>query len=320
MILNIIHAKIKSNNVLTFFKMKKIILLIFVIALIFNSCKESEKNFRKVNHVLVLGIDGLGAHGVEMSKTPNIDKLMKGGASTLHARTVVPSVSGPAWSSFITGATVERHGIGKNGWTVDNKTLEPVYKGEHNMFPTIFGEIRKNYPDAYIGAVYHWSGFGKFIEKDVCSFSFTCDTEDITTQKACEIISEKKPDFMLVHLDNVDGGGHSGGYRSEEYVRTIEKTDSLIGVFLNTLENAGILDETVVFVVSDHGGYGTSHGGTHPDEMIVPFIISGKNVKSGYVIDHPVFTYDLAPTVAWLFGFQLNEWISGKALTDAFIQ
>ncbi len=36
------------------------------------------------------------------------------------------------------------------------------------------------------------------------------------------------------------------------------------------------------------------------------------------MIEHLVFNYDLAPTVAWLYGFELNEWITGKPLRDAF--
>jgi len=67
------------------------------------------------------------------------------------------------------------------------------------------------------------------------------------------------------------------------------------------------------------GGEGPKkHGGSSPDEMIVPFIISGKEVRKGYHIKTPVFTYDLAPTVAWLFGFELNPRVTGKPLVDAF--
>jgi len=79
-----------------------------------------------------------------------------------------------------------------------------------------------------------------------------------------------------------------------------------------------MLDKTVIFILSDHGGLEKKHGGITPDEMIVPFIISGKGVKKGYEMKRPVFTYDLVPTIAWLFGFQLNEWVTGKPLVDAF--
>jgi predicted AlkP superfamily pyrophosphatase or phosphodiesterase len=295
-----------------------IVTLVIFFALVNNL--EAAGKAKKAPHVLVIGIDGLGAHGVGMAQTPHLDELMKNGASSLEARTVMPSVSGPAWSSMITGTTVERHGVWKNGWRVDNKILEPVFKGEHDMFPTIFGEIRKYLPESVIGAVYHWKDFGNFIERDVCDFSIPCESEDEATQKACSFLAENHPDFLFVQLDNVDHGGHSGGYRSEEYVTSIEKADSLVGVFLDKLRETNLLEETVVIILADHGGFEKGHGGCTPDEMIVPLIISGKKVKKGYKIEHPSFTYDLAPTVAWLFGFQLNEWTTGAPLKDAFLK
>jgi len=279
---------------------------------------QAGKPSKALPHVLVIGIDGLGAHGFQIAHTPNMDELMKNGSYSLSARTVIPSSSGPAWSSMITGATVERHGVGNNEWTVDKKILEPVFKGEHNMFPTIFGETRKHLPKSVIGAIYHWGSFGNFIEKGVCDLSIPAKSEDEATQKACDFLAAKHPDFTFVHLDLVDHGGHGSGYRSAEYAKSVEKADSLVGVLIAKLKDTGMLDQTVVFIISDHGGLEKKHGGSSPDEMIVPFIISGKGVKKGYEIKHPLFTYDLAPTVSWLFGFQLNEWISGKPLADAF--
>ncbi len=275
---------------------------------------------KQMPHVLVIGIDGLGAHGIGMSKAQNLNGLMKNGSYSLAARTVMPSSSGPAWSSLITGATVERHGIGNNSWTADTKILEPVFKGDHNMFPTIFGEIRKNFPHAVVGAIYHWGSFGNFIEKNVCDLSIPASSEEDAIQKTCDFLTEKRPDFTFVHLDLVDHAGHGHGYRSAEYVKAVEKADSLVGVLMAKLKEVGMIDQTVVFIVADHGGLETKHGGSSPDEMIVPFIISGKGVKKGYAFNHPVFTVDMAPTIAWLLGFQLNEWVTGKPLKDAFLK
>lgn len=303
-------------NTFSYFKLMTISLLFF-----FNEffCQAYTKQ-KDLPHILIIGVDGLGAHGLSMAKTPYIDDLIKNGAYSFRARTVMPSVSGPAWSSIITGATVERHGIGNNSWTVESKELEPVFVSKFNMFPTIFGEIREHYPKAIIGAIYQWKGFGNFIEKGVCDLSIAASPEDTTVSKACKYITEKKPNLTFLHLDLVDHAGHHGGYRSEEYVDAIEKTDNLIGNIIDELKKAGLYDKMVIFIVSDHGGFGTKHGGSSPDEMNVPFIIYGKGVKKGYEINHPVFNYDLAPTIAWLFGFKLNEWVTGKPLTDAFIK
>lgn len=277
----------------------------------------AEKLSKSHPYIVVIGIDGLGAHGIKMSKTPVLNGLMANGSWSLEARTVMPSVSGPAWSSILTGATVERHAIGNNGWIVDQKVLEPVFKGDHNMFPTIFGEIRKHLPQAVTGAIYHWGDFGNFIEKGVCDISKPGSDEDVTTKLTCDFLADKAPLFTFIQLDNVDHGGHHGGYRSDEYLKSVEKADSLVGVIVNQLKKAGLYEKTVIFIVADHGGIGTGHGGSTPDEMIVPLIICGKGIKKGYEIKHPVFIYDLAPTVASLLGFRLNGWVSGKPILDS---
>ncbi len=303
--------------------MKRHSILLAVLSLFLFSCDNPVKNNKttiNTPRVLVLGIDGMGSHFLDSAKTPHFDEIAKNGAYTFKARTIMPSVSAPAWSSFFTGATVERHGVGGNSWTVDNKVLEPVYKGKHDMFPTIFGEIREHAPDAKIGAVYHWGSIGNLIEKGVCDFSVHAEPECETTKKACELLESEKPDFMFVHLDHVDHAGHHGGYRSDEYAMSIEKADSLVGVFIDKLKELNMMEETTVFVISDHGGINKGHGGSSPDEMVVPFYIYGKGVKKGYEIPHPVFTYDLAPTIAQLYGFQLNEWVNGNALKDAFVE
>ena len=302
-------------------KMKTtLILMVLMCVFCLGSCSRSEEKPIQYPKVLVIGLDGLGAHGVPMANTPHLDELMKDGSYSLAARTILPSVSGPTWSTMITGATVERHGVGNNSWTVNNKTLEPVFKGEHDMFPTIFGEIRKHRPEAVTGAIYHWGSFGNFIEKGVCDLSVSAGSEDAATQQACDFLAGKNPDFTFVHLDLIDHGGHSGGYRSEEYAKSIEKADSLVGVLLDKLRETKMMEETVVIVIADHGGFEKGHGGSHPDEMIVPFILYGKGVKKGHQFTQPVFIYDLAPTIAWLYGFQLNEWAMGRPLKSAFVR
>ncbi len=48
--------------------------------------------------VIVVGVDGLSARGLDAAKKPNIAGLMSHGAWTLHARAVLPTVSSPNWA------------------------------------------------------------------------------------------------------------------------------------------------------------------------------------------------------------------------------
>lgn len=301
--------------------MKHISLFLAAIGVLFmSSCNpQSDGKMKELPHVLVIGIDGLGAHGLSMTQNlPNFNYLMQNGAYTLEARTILPSVSGPAWTTIFTGTTPERHSVGDNDWRVYRRPLEPIYKNDSGLFPTMFGEIKTKYPAAVLGAVYHWGTIGELIEKDVCDLSVGADSEIDATHKACAFVTEKNPNLAFVHLDHQDHAGHTYGFRSQEYAQSVERTDSILGIYFDELRKADLFDKIVIFIVSDHGGFNTSHGGHHKDEMTVPIFIMGPGVKKGYKFDYPTFNYDIAPTIEWLFEVTPNEWVVGKPLTDAF--
>src|SRR5271157_6012000 len=69
-----------------------------------------------VDHVVIVGVDGLSPDGIRKAETPVLHGLMKEGASTLHARGVMPTSSSPNWASIIMGAGPEQHGVTSNDW------------------------------------------------------------------------------------------------------------------------------------------------------------------------------------------------------------
>ena len=70
-------------------------------------------------HVVIFGVDGLGAQGFRNAQAPRMDRLRCEGSSTVHARGVMPTVSSPNWASMIMGAGPEQHGITSNDWKPD---------------------------------------------------------------------------------------------------------------------------------------------------------------------------------------------------------
>ena len=68
----------------------------------------------RIPKVLVIGIDGVRPDVLAEVPTPNIDALALGGTFTARARTTIPSVSGPSWSSMLTGVWPEKHGVRGN--------------------------------------------------------------------------------------------------------------------------------------------------------------------------------------------------------------
>jgi arylsulfatase A-like enzyme len=86
------------------------------------------------------------------------------------------------------------------------------------------------------------------------------------------------------------------------YFNAISHYDSLIGVFIERLEDAGLMEETLIMITGDHGGINKSHGGYTLNEMEIPIILYGKGVKNGLVIDKPCYIYDVPVTLAYALG------------------
>ncbi len=280
--------------------------------------REPQKADLGIAHVVVIGFDGLSPDGLENALTPNFDSLMKEGSYTMHARSVLPSSSSSNWASMIMGAGPEQHGITSNDWEKDNYVLPAVTQSEDFLFPSIFHLIDSQINDAEIGAIYHWGGFGRLFEKGAVDYDVHPETEEETAEMASAYIKDKKPKFTFIHFDHIDHAGHHYGHGTAEYYKSVEKADLLLGTILRSISDAGIADNTLVIVSSDHGGLGKGHGGESLNEVEIPFIVWGKSVKKNHVLTHPVYQYDNAATVAFALGLTTpNAWI-GRPVKSAF--
>ncbi|MBF4470877.1 alkaline phosphatase family protein [Flavobacterium sp. HJJ] len=282
------------------------------------SCFSQNNEFSKVKHVVVIGFDGLSPDGIEHASTPAFHKLMKEGASTMHARSVLPSSSSTNWASMIMGAGPEQHGITSNDWEKSNFVLPSVVQGDDFLFPTIFSIINSQIKNAEIGAVYHWSGFGRLFEKSAVDYNVNPETEDKTAVIASDYIKAKQPTFTFIHFDHVDHAGHEFGHGSTEYYKSVEKADALLAQVMQAITSSPMGNETVVIVSADHGGLGKGHGGESLQEMEIPFIIWGKSVKKNTILNYPVYQYDNAATVAFALGIKMPMACIGRPVKNAF--
>ena len=272
-----------------------------------------------IEHIIVIGIDGMSPNGIQNANTPTLDSMIQNGAATMHARSVLPSSSSPNWASMIMGADTEQHGVTSNGWEKFDHQLPPVVVTENGTFPTIFTLFKDQQPEAQVGAIYDWDGFGRLFEKSDVDFDIDGDHEDKTTQEAVNYIKEHTPKFTFVHLDHVDHAGHAKGHGTPDYFQSVEKADSLIAEIIDATKQAGIFEKTMFIVSADHGGLGFGHGGESLAEMEIPFILYGAGIKKGYYIEETVYQYDNAPTVAYAMGLQTPQAWIGRPVKGAFI-
>jgi predicted AlkP superfamily pyrophosphatase or phosphodiesterase len=272
-----------------------------------------------VEHVVVVGCDGFGSVGFTASNLPVLHKLMREGAYTLHDRGVFPTSSSPNWASMIMGAGPEQHGVTSNDWETNKFDVSPTAIGPGGIFPTIFGLMREQKPDATIACVHDWDGFARLLEPGALDLLENVKGSTNTARRAIEVILDRKPTFLFIHFDDVDHAGHTFGWKSPEFFEAADMVDGLIGRLLAALTKAGIDDRTILIMTADHGGKAKSHGGTTMEELEIPLVISGPGVAAGHAITGFINTYDLAPTIAWIFGLRPPSCWIGQPIVDAFL-
>ena len=271
-----------------------------------------------VDHVVILGFDGLSPNGIENAATPTLHRLMKEGAFTLHARGVMPTDSSPNWASMIMGAGPEQHGVTSNDWKPDKFLIAPTFVGPGGIFPTVFSVLREQRPSSVIAVFHDWDDFGRLVEPKVADVKEDCDGPVETAEHAIAFFKEKKPAFSFLHFDHVDHAGHQHGHGSPEYYKAVEEADKLVAQVIDGLKAAGMLERTIILISADHGGVGKSYGGATLSEIEIPWIIWGPGVAKGREIKTPANTFDTAATVARIFGLiPPAAWIA-KPIAEAF--
>lgn len=271
----------------------------------------------EAGHVVIIGVDGLSPPGIRAADTPVMDKICAHGACTHEMRDVLPTKSSPNWASMVTGATPEQHGVTSNKWQRDNRSILPVVTGSEDIFPTLFGLTRKQKPEAVMGLFHEWKGFARLVEtSDIDLVETGLDAEG-TVESAARFLREKKPDFLFVHLDLVDHAGHEFGHGTPEYIAAVEKADGLIGKLLQAGREAGIELSTSWLVSADHGVVDKGHGGESMDELLVPLLMTGREVRSGVWVTDAVNIYDVGATAAFLLDIELPRAAVGRPVCGA---
>lgn len=294
--------------------MKKFVFF-FTILLVAVSCAP-ESVERKADHVFLIGFDGWGSYCMDSVSMPNTRTLMAAGSYTMQKRAVLPSDSAPNWASMFAGAPTEFHGWSNNG---DGPDVKPVYVNENGVFPTIFSLMREQNPDSEIGCVYEWGGIRPLIDAEVHDYCVKEHPSKLT-QTSIDYIKAEKPDFMAIIYDDPDHVGHSDGHDTPGYYAKMEELDACLGEILAAIKEAGIYDDSIIIVTSDHGGIETRHGGRSLMEMDTPFIIAGKNIVKGGEFSEVMMQYDTAHTIAEALGLEVPQVWNGKSMSHVFVK
>lgn len=269
-----------------------------------------------VKHVLLIGFDGFGAYAWERAEIPNLKALAARGALSLKARAVLPSASAANWATHLMGAGTELHGYTE--W--NSRTSMPPARvvSKYGLFPGIFGLVREAYPTAEMGVLYEWDGIHYLFENEAVNFEKQEKSPAALTAGTARYLLEKKPLFTFVCYDQPDAVGHGEGHDTPQYYDMLKNCDAEVGKLLDALTAAGMAQDTIIMLISDHGGLDKGHGGKTLQEMETPWLIAGPGIQRGHPIAASIVHYDTAATLARIFGVRPPQVWTGRAVREVF--
>ncbi len=104
------------------------------------------------------------------------------------------------------------------------------------------------------------------------------------------------------------------------YDAKVQEADARVGTFLAKVKELGLLDKSIIVVMADHGeefmehGY-VDHGATLCDHQLhVPLMIRFPKGEGARVVETPVRTIDIFPTVFDALGVDAPPDVDGKSL------
>ena len=304
--------------------MKKVAALLILAAFISTSLHAG----KKAKHVVLIGIDGWAAESVRQAPAedlPNIHYLMDHGSWTLAKRSVMPSASGINWASMFNGLPTEMHGFYR--WNSVKGDIPSTSDNGHGIPPTIYDLIREQRPDAETGCIYDWDCIGPITDTLAMSYHHFIKTYRGKktmipvaeyTKLAVDHIVGKKPFFFTFYYGALDNAGHNYGWYSPEYMETLKQIDEGVGQIIQAIKDAGIFNDTVIIMSSDHGGTGKGHGKFTMLELETPFIVFGRKIRQGYEFPQPMMQYDTPAVIADILGIKIPEDWRGRPIKSIY--
>ena len=277
-------------------------------------------------HVFIVSIDGGKPAVIAQSEMPVLKRLVHEGASTWTATTIFPSSTLPSHTSMLTGVVPKKHKMSWNSWKLRRGIVG---------VPTVFSEAKAaglstamfvgkekfrhlvqpgsvDWFDYNIAECSPTVGVGQKSRK-----SDTVMARAVAHDAAL-YIAEKKPNLCFIHFADTDSAGHEYGWGSPQQINAFAEIDAALSVILKAIKDAGICEQSVLIITADHGGHRKTHGGKKPDDMRIPWIVWGKDVKPDVIITAPVTTCDTAATALWLLGVPIPNSFDGTPVRCAF--
>ena len=236
--------------------------------------------------ILLIGIDGLILNrALDSGRAPILKKLWE--ASYFCDMTVdLPTVSGPSWTTLLTGTTQEIHHVIDNDFT--NHKLDQA--------PDLLTQASLLHPDVTTYAAAGWpplidpNDLGPVIrtrpeeQNQGKHFIFVRDGETHgyeridkeVSEHATSTINTSAPDLNFIYFCGADEAGHLYGTLNGPYFDAIARIDSYVGNLYEAISGRtkSFGEKWLIVITTDHGHRDEGgHGGDSQQER-ASFVIA----------------------------------------------
>jgi arylsulfatase A-like enzyme len=229
-----------------------------------------------------MGYGDLGCYGGTLARTPNMDRLSREG--TLFTSFYAQPVCGPSRGALMTGRYPLRVG---GGWTTNTEEVfvSEILK-ETGYVTGCVGKwdmSKRRYQEDLVpnsqGYDYYFGPLGANDGNKVTLYHNRHELEttndmamltELYTDKSIEFLKQHKDEPFFLYLAHtmmhvvIDA---SPRFRDRTgnglYADTLEELDAEIGRLLDTLDDLGLRDNTVVLFTSDNGPWSNDHARQH---------------------------------------------------------
>ena len=243
--------------------------------------------------VLIIGIDGVRSDVLVEVATPNLDALMAEGAWSLTARTTIPTISGPSWSSMLIGVWPNKHNVFNNNFEANR----------YDEYPDVLTRIESVRPELNTFVAADWlplvtDDSGGPLFGDAVDARFVVDGYDLGWAEAdaavaaatVEALGATDVDVAFAYLGNPDETSHRTSAIGPEYRAAIEEADLRVGEMVGAIRTRPTFDaeDWLILVSTDHGRRPNGgHGGRSEAELTSFFIAHGPSVVPGEIAGTP---------------------------------
>jgi predicted AlkP superfamily pyrophosphatase or phosphodiesterase len=212
--------------------------------------------------VILISFDGWRWDYMARTRVPNLEELALRGVRAEALIPVFPTKTFPNHYTIVTGLYPENHGI------VSNVISDPKYPRRFTMSAPTAKESRWwGGEPVWVTAIRHklrtaamfWPGSEVAIGGVRPTYWRPFDDGVSNAARVGQVLQwlalpdTTRPSFITLYFSDVDDAGHRHGPDSPQVLEAARRVDGALGQLVSGIRKLGLLDRTILVIVSDHG-------------------------------------------------------------------